>query len=452
MFVAGEIASVVLHRDLGRGHGSLGSEGPAEAASQDECRSCSGWPVLRDLDGLRKGDEVSRRIGNRFLVARIVRGLVEDDLVADSESVSHQVKGVREELDSHKGNDPEARVWDRVLRAVAASDHGELVASVLEWGREVEGQGHLNGALEILGLAFDLARITGLADAAADAARFQGKVFRTRAEWAQAVAWYDVARRVAEEAGNPGKLAAVLDGLANAHRDRGNLPRAREVLQEVLGIGRGSGDRYALAIGHHDLMTVEKLSGNLVAAIPHGWLAVQSYDSRDGRLRALFDLAGVLREGGELSAAWDAYTVVVDQVEGLEARILALDALAFIAALRGHRGQHQFLRARLDAEGWEEVSPVYRGQVLFYRGLSCRALGEEAEAGAWLNKALAFAEEHGLNKLIFDAEAALKEKASAQAMPMAQPMYQDSPPEEILGVRQGLREMRETLAGVEESG
>jgi hypothetical protein len=199
-------------------------------------------------------------------------------------------------------------------------------------------------------------------------------------------------------------------------------------------------------------MTVEKLSGSLVAAIRHGWLAVKSYDSRDGRLRALFDLAGVLREGGELSAAWDAYTVVVGQVEGLEARILALDALAFVAALRGDRGQHQTLRARLDAEGWEEVSPVYRGQVLFYRGLSCRALGEESEAGGWLNKALAFAEEHGLNKLIFDAEAALKEGASVQAMPTVQPTYQDSPPEEILGVRQGLREMRETLAGVEGSG
>jgi len=116
----------------------------------------------------------------------------------------------------------------------------------------------------------------------------------------------------------------------------------------------------------------------------------QSYDSKDGRLRALFDLAGVLRESGELSAAWDAYAVVASQVEGLEARILALDALAF-------------------------------------------------------------AEEHGLNKLIFDAEAALKESASVQTLQTAQPTYQDSTPEEILGVRRGLREMREAQTDTGES-
>ena len=41
----------------------------------------------------------------------------------------------------------------------------------------------------------------------------------------------------------------------------------------------------------------------------------------------------------------------------------------------------------MDQEGWEEVSPVYRGQVLFYRGLSLRALGEEEKARSWLREA-----------------------------------------------------------------
>ena len=453
MFLAGEIASVVLHRDLAGTRSSRESGDSTGVDSQGETNSFPGWPVLRDLEGRRRDDEVSRAIGNRFLVARLVQGLAEDDLVTDPESISHQVKSVREELGSYDRSDPEACVWSRVLQAVAAFDHSELVAAVLEWGKIVEGRGHLNGALEILAVAYELARATGSADAAADAARFQGKVYRTQANWAQAVSWYEVAGKIAEGTGDPRKLAMVLDGLANAHRDRGNLPRAKEVLQEVLEIGRETGDRYALAIAHHDLMTVEKLRGDLVGAIQHGWIAVQSYDSRDGSLRALFDLAGVLRERGELSAAWDAYTVVSDQVEGLEARIMALDALAYVAALRGDRAQHHELRARLDAEGWREVSPVYRGQVLYYRGLSHRALGEEVECGEWLGKALSFAERHGLNKLIFDAEKALKESSSVQAPETTQATNRESVPEEILGVRQGLREMREALAGIgEEAG
>jgi len=144
MFVAGEVAFVVLHRDLDIGRAPSGSEGPAEAVFRDEPGSFSGCPVLKDLEGRRRDDEASRRIGNRFLVARVVRGLVEDDLVTDPGSACHQVKGVREELGSHGGNDPEARGWDRVLRAVAGSDDGQVVGSVLEWGRVVMGQGHLN--------------------------------------------------------------------------------------------------------------------------------------------------------------------------------------------------------------------------------------------------------------------------------------------------------------------
>ncbi len=213
------------------------------------------------------------------------------------------------------------------------------------------------------------------------------------------------------------KLAAVLDGLANAHRDRGNLPRAREVLLEVLEIGKETGDRYTLAIAYHDLMTVEKLGDDLVGAIRYGWMAVQNYDSREGSLRALFDLAGVLRENGELSAAKDAYTVVAEQITTFEHRLLSLDALAFIAALQGDAPGYHLIRARMDEEGWEALSPVYRGQVLFYRGMSSRALGWWEESRKWLGEALAYAELHGLNKLIFDAEGALAKDRSNDLRP-----------------------------------
>ncbi|MFH1763208.1 MAG: tetratricopeptide repeat protein [Gemmatimonadota bacterium] len=446
MFVAGEVASVVLHRDLDARRATLGSDGLAGAGAQDELGSFSGWPVLKDLEGCRRDDEVSRRIGNRFLVARIVRGLVEDDLVMDPESVQHQVRGVREELNAHGWEEAEARVWDQVLRAVSASDHGQLMASLLEWGREVEGQGHLNGALEILGLAYELAKAMGSADTATDAARFQGKIFRVRAEWARALAWYDIARGIAEEVGNPRKLAAVLDGLANAHRDRGNLPRARELLLEVLEIGKETGDRYTLAIAYHDLMTVGKLGDDLVGAIRHGWMAVQSYDSRVGSLGALFDLAGVLRENGELSAAKDAYTVVAEQITTFEHRLLAMDALAFISALQGDAPGYHRIRERMDEEGWEALSPVYRGQVLYYRGLSSRALGWWEESRKWLGEALAYAELHDLNKLIFDAEAALTEDRAIEARPVSSRTSPEPYGEEILEVRQGLRALRDTLA------
>ena len=145
-----------------------------------------------------------------------------------------------------------------------------------------------------------------------------------------------------------------------------------------------------------------------------------------------------------MSAAHDAYSVVVDQVRGLEARVLALDALAYVAALRGRVEEHAELRKRLDSEGWEEVSPVYRGQILYYRGLSMRALGQEEEARGWLVKALAYAEKNGLNKLVFDSEAALEGGEPPEVRAPAPALAEESVPPEILGVRRGLRELRET--------
>jgi len=194
-------------------------------------------------------------------------------------------------------------------------------------------------------------------------------------------------------------------------------------------------------------MTVEKLSGDLSSAIRHGWVAVQSYDSREGSLRALFDLSGVLQESGELSAAADGYSVVAHQVKGFEYRLLSLDALAFIAARQRKVREYRQIRARMDSEGWEDLTPVYHGQVLYYRGLSSRALGWHEESRKWLEEALSYAEKHGLNKLIFDAEEAL----AAKSPPPEQPDPRRGVPEpfrESIGeVRLGLRELREALAG-----
>jgi len=450
MFIAGECTSILLHRDLDRGtkvRASLGGEVPVPREAGEPF---AGWPVLQDIEGRREDQGASARIATRFLVARVIRGLVEDEFVVDPDALGYQVNGVRKELESQGEDEPELRIWERVLAAIELLDHDELLAAVLEWGGIVEGMGHFSGALELHALAYELAVAAGSVDAAADAARFRGRVFRKMAEWDDAIHWYGVAERVARESRSSTKLAVVLDGLANAYRDLGNLPKARELLGQVLTLGVQEEDRYAQAIAHHDLMTVEKEANNLRDAILHGWKAVHGYDSRDGQLFALFDLAGVLRENNDLAAAWDAYSVVSAQVETFEYKLLSLDAMGLIAALRGQEARHDALRAQVDRMGWNEegASAVVQGQVLLYRGLSCNALGRTSEGGKWLTRALAFAEGHKLNKLIFVAEAALGPRDSAEAPGEGAELASDQAAgAELLEVHQGLLEMREALAG-----
>ena len=447
MFIAGQCASIVLHRDLDQ-QGSAGARARSPSAANPG-EHFAGWPVLGDIEGVQGDEAASARIATRFLVARLIRAMVEEDLVMDPASLEHQVKGVRRELASQDGNEPERRVWERVLDAIERLDYEGLPSAVLEWGGLVEGMGHLHGAKEIHGLAYELAVTAGASGAAVDAARFLGRVARKLTLWEDAVYWYEVAKGVAEEAESKGRLALVLDGMANAFRDRGNLPRARELLMEVLTLGNDEKDRHAQAIAHHDLMTVEKLAGDLKEAVMHGWQAAQLYDSREGTLKAFFDLAGVLRESGEISAAWDAYSVVAAQVKSYDYRLLSLDGMAHIAALRGQEGRYDKLRARVDEMNWAEASPLPKAQILLYRGLSCRALGREEDAQGWLGRALGFAEKHKLAQLIFSAEAALGEPAetggAVEGWSPSLPGLDPSP--EVLEVRQGLRDQREAAAG-----
>lgn len=297
-------------------------------------------------------------------------------------------------------------------------------------------------------MAYELAVALGASSPAVDAARFMGRVSRKLTRWEDAIHWYGVAREVAEEADNKAKLALVLAGMANAYRDRGNLPRARELLAQVTTLAVSEGDRQIQAVAHHDLMTVEKLAGNLTAAVLHGWQAARHYESREGSLKAFFDLAGVLKESGEMSAAWDAYSVVAAQVESFDYRLLSLDGMAHIAALRGQEGRYEALRARVEEMNWREAAPLPKAQLLLYRGLSCNALGRTQEARGWLGQALDFAEKHKLSQLIFRAEAALREISSSVVASEAR----EAPPgldsgSEVLEVRRGLQRMREAVAG-----
>ena len=195
--------------------------------------------------------------------------------------------------------------------------------------------------------------------------------------------------------------AVVLDGLASAVRDKGNLPRARELLQEGLLIAQESGDDYALASIHHTFMSVERLSGRLAHAVAHGWRAVNLHPEEEKRHFVLVSLAGCLAEMGELDAAEDSYAIVAERVQRTDWRCAALVMLAHISALRGDRPMFEERLERLSRAGWREsASTPVHAQTLQYLGLSWLALGETGPARTWLERARDYAQEHGVNQVL----------------------------------------------------
>jgi tetratricopeptide (TPR) repeat protein len=154
-------------------------------------------------------------------------------------------------------------------------------------------------------------------------------------------------------------------------------------------------------------------------------------------------LAGALKEFGDWQAAEDAYTVVAHNSDEHYYLIYAFDALAHLAALRGDEETFETRAAQCDALGWETGAHSAKAEILYYRALSYEALGRRSEATAGLERAILFAEEHAFNLVLFRAEEALRSlstevREAPQQLPAA-------PPE----VREGLRALREDLAGFE---
>jgi tetratricopeptide (TPR) repeat protein len=434
MFLAGECAAVLLHREL-------------DSMMRDEGQSAeggfAGWPVLQDLEGRESDTEVGKRIAQRFVVGRIARMLVDDDFVIAPERMAEQVRRARTELpDNSAEAAAESALWHRVLDSLEARDLEALARDLLALGQSVERQEHTHGALELYACAYDTAVAAALPRTAAESAWYSGRLLRRRAAWDDAQSKYRAAQEIADVAGLSDISVHVLVGLALIRQDLGNFPAARDGLAEALDAAETSGDRDSIAVVHHSYMGLEQLAGDVAKGLEHGWVAVATYESAERRTQCIASLAGVLIDNGDRAAAEDAWTLVAHQTRDSFYLVYAHDALAHLAALRGDEDEFERQAARCDALDWENGSRAVKAEILYYRGLSYGALGRRDEAEEWLRRAVAFTEEHRFNQQSFRAVEAL-EGLSGRG-----PEDHEPTPAAPAELRDGLRAMRQELVAV----
>jgi tetratricopeptide (TPR) repeat protein len=436
---------VLLHRDL-----------PAGTRGRPRQRF-AGWPVLRDIEGREDDEATNRRIGGRFLVARQLRAIYDDDFAVDPAAFVQQLDAVGRELTRIPQDDPERPLWDDVLRALDRADWRSLAAATLALAGHVEGQGNLHGARELYALANGIAAAAGAPTEAMESARLLGRLLRRKGEWDEAIRWYEGARAAARVEGDRTTEAVVLDGLASTVRDKGNLPGARTLLHEGLTAAKESGSDWAIASIHHTLMSVERLSGRLPQAVAHGWRAVTLFPQEEKRYFALVSLARCFVEMHELDAAEDSYTIVLERVDRPDFRFAAFEMLAHISALRGDRERFEERLARVEGAGWRErASTPVHAQILQYHGLSWRALGDREAARVWLTRARDYAQEHGVNQVYFECDQAISELENAGPTPVSAPFdaTEAAPldpvlaPADLAEIRVGVGALRRELAPV----
>ena len=411
-----------------------------------ECRP-QGSPPLCELVELREGARAKLRLEAGLarrplsVAKRQHHPLLIGQWPAAQWSDCQLVDGARRELSQDNTMDAgEKRLWVRALDSLQARRFEDLALVLIELGEAAEDRGHEHAARELYACAYELSLATGRAHSAVNAARFVGRVNRRRARREEAELWYHTAIRIATVAGIDHLAALCLVGLGNVHQERGNLPRTRETFDEALALAERSGHADTIVALHRAYVTLEQSMNNVDAALRHAWLAVGASASPDQRASCLASLAGALQWAADYDLAADAWNVVAGTTDDVYLRVFAYDALAHISALRGdHAGFERYARC-CDGLDHETLHNAH-AQILYYRGLSYRALGRLREAEEWLRRAVVFADEHRFGEVLFRAETALAGLAS-HTVERAETVAAAPP-----AVREGVRAMRRELVG-----
>lgn len=439
MYLAGECAAVLLHRELPL---PRTLEGGVSDFEERRRASFGAWPVLQDIEGREADDDANRRIAARFLVARLVRGLLEEEFSVEREGVLYRAAGVRGELDTLPAEDAERVLWDRVVDGVEEGDLGKLASTILELGNLVERQGHLFGAREFHRTAYEVAVVGGHAPVTADAARFHARACRKLGDLSESRRWYETALRISRAREDRRITAVVLDGLANTFREMGALAESRSTVEEGMEVARGLDDRYAVASFHHTLLALDRAEERWSDAIVNGWQAVGLYAEPYHQALALMDLAGLFVEVGQLRSADDAYAVVEGMDPNHAVTLMAISGQAYVAAQAGDVTLFELHSARLDSTDWMLLPPTFRTQIELYRGLALLALGRARGARSWLERARTHAEVHQLRRIVEQADEGLQRVRTGS---FREP-HRFSPGEAVARVTRELGATRERMA------
>jgi tetratricopeptide (TPR) repeat protein len=280
--------------------------------------------------------------------------------------------------------------------ADAFSDLDRLTVALLHFARALELEGCLAGGAAVYVMTYELALLRCDADAGVDAAHGAGRTFRKLTNWHEALRWYQLGLRLAVHRNDFLHAARLLDGLGNTHRERGAFPAARRCYLNASRLALVAGDPVEVANVALGLVTVEREAGRLDEAARIAWRAWRAQTDPRQRVNLLLNLATLLRDGGAIELAEDTYGVVQHVADEPEVRLMAMDALAYCAALRGATADYERRRDALRGRA-RDASPYIRAQIGYFRGASLRALGD-ARALRVLRATERYARAHGLRE------------------------------------------------------
>ena len=373
-------------------------------------RSLRHLPFFEAVAGADRGDPAAAA---GLVVLRLVDAWVEDPGAREADRAPG-IAAVRETIEAIPATDPARAVLERIVAAIEHATPGDLslvAPRLLAYGRSLDFGGAWRLAADVYRTVLDHVHPLSDADVATSASLRLGYCARILGDWSEARIAYESAESYAAARGDGSGVLRSRVGRANLARDRGNLPEAEAMLDDVLARSRGGAEltdvrRAAL----HDRSTVAHLRGDLPRAIRLAHEALGLTLEGADRDRLLGDIGTYFAEMGVRGAARDAHLLVAATTQERYQRWSSLLALLELAARDGMEEAFESYRRELAGAPLPAELAVLRR---LYEAHGHEAFGRPREAAAAAREALDLADAGGQHRYVFEAESLLARLAAA---------------------------------------
>lgn len=389
----------------------------------------------------RDDTDSSRAALGAFLVARlVVRWLELGGAPHDAEAYAWQWASTRRYLVELDQSLAETRLLQSVLDALDGERASQAPAArmaLTAYAYFLEHEGRLAEGLEAVRLA---SRTYGETIPPADftsLALFAGRLNRLQARWDEANAAYEAAE---EAAVGVGDMVAVLRsrlGRVNVLRGQGNLPRARQVVEQVIAEAKADELTEVRSGAYADLACVYELQGDQLSALQANYEAVRLSRDPANQMRLVGDLGLRLAHLGFTSEARTAFETVIGSDASFLVRTNATLELMELESSVGNR--MAFERCRQQVTGSvARMTPSMTVDYHYKVGLGFLRFGLRRRTRAVWEEGRRQAEQYRLNEWYFRLDKAL-ENLDTPVTPTAAPEPAEAP-DWLAQVSAGLRE------------
>jgi tetratricopeptide (TPR) repeat protein len=388
-------------------------------------------------------DGLARLALGAYVVARLIDKLL--TIQQDGESMEGfrwQLEAVRRHIGELPGDSPETAHLAGVVASIPAAGPATagLWKGLTAYAYFLEHEGRLEESLEILGLAVRTqGRTLGPSDFA-PYALLAGRLNRRLARWEPATACYQAALDAASSVGDQNRALRARLGRAHVYRARGNLPRARAEVEEVVSDAAHENLPDVESDAHLDLGVILMLQGARVESLEATYKSFQLCQDPLNRMRILGDLGYALSESGYFGAARLALEVVARSNSSYLVKLNALLELMQLESAVGNRVAFERYRQQAKELG-TRMTPSMAVDFRYKTAIGLARFGQAERAREIAGEALALAEQHNLNEWYFRVERALKgfETASGVDVAIEARAEADATPA-VLRMTTGLRE------------